>query len=119
MTVLSSTRPVSRKEHYCENCRTTIPKGVKYHRVNYIAEGEMMTDTNHEDCFAAVKANWSALEMDEGYFILFDYLVDDWVDEGQTVWDSLIDEFPDVLARLSQHEEIRAKHLDVVARATS
>ncbi len=50
MTVLSETRPVARKTHYCDFCGGIIAKGQKYLKQVNIIDGDFGVWKCHEEC---------------------------------------------------------------------
>lgn len=50
MTVLSETRPVARKIHYCDFCGGVIAKGQKYLKQVNVIDGDFGVWKCHEEC---------------------------------------------------------------------
>ena len=62
-TVLSSSTPKARKQHFCQECRSTINIDEKYEKVTEIYEGKI---TTHKTCLNCVSIR--DVFFSDGYF---------------------------------------------------
>ena len=96
-SMLSQTRPVSRKKYRCEHCQTAIEPHTRYYKQSGVLEGEFYTFRAHEDCEQAAHDIWghAGSMWDEGIVLIAEYEA-----EPNETAAFLLAEYPDVAERL-------------------
>ena len=83
-TILRDTCHIARKVHYCDLCCGQIKVGSPYHHRVFIADGELYTNKEHEDCRAAIEAALDHYDIynedDLSYDNLSDYIIEMYIE---------------------------------------